>query len=104
MSYKLINGNGAGLFHVEPDTGHVRVATSLADKGGSKYTLEISASDGGKTSTTNAIVDVSASYKLSTRLISHVGKIRIKRYTKASKILLYWALETELDYITLLFY
>ncbi|KAJ7389421.1 hypothetical protein OS493_031665 [Desmophyllum pertusum] len=58
ISFKLINGNGAGLFHVEPDTGHVRVATSLADKDGTKYTLEISASDGGKKSTTNAIVDV----------------------------------------------
>ena len=59
ISYKLINGNGAGMFQVEPNTGHVRVATSLADKDGSKYTLEISASDGEKTSTTNAIVDVS---------------------------------------------
>ena len=61
MSYKLISGNGAGLFHVEPDTGHVRVVSSLANKDGSRYTVVISASDGEKTSTNNAMVDVSAS-------------------------------------------
>ena len=59
ISFELINGNGRGLFHVEPDTGHVRVANSLADKDGSKYTLEITASDGGKKSATNATVNVS---------------------------------------------
>lgn len=59
ISYKLISGNGVGLFHVEPFSGHVRVATSLADKDGSKFTLEVSASDGGKESSTNTIVDVS---------------------------------------------
>ena len=63
ISYKLISGNGAGLFHVEPYTGHVRVASSLADKDGSKFTLVVSASDGGEEPSTTAIVDVSAFYK-----------------------------------------
>lgn len=59
ITYELVNGNGLGLFHVEPDTGHVRVATSLAGKDGSKFTLEVSASDGQKKAATNAIVNVS---------------------------------------------
>ena len=59
ISYKLTSGNGAGLFHVEPYTGHVRVAASLADKDGSKFTLVVSASEGGEKRSTNAIVNVS---------------------------------------------
>ena len=52
---------------MEPDTGHVRVACSLADKKGSKYTLEVSASDGGKTSNNNAIVEV--------RVLTHICRL-----------------------------
>jgi len=63
ISYKLISGNGTGLFHVEPYTGHVRVAASLVDKDGSTFTLKVSASDGGEEPSTNAIVKVSAFYK-----------------------------------------
>ena len=59
ITFELVNGNGLGFFHVEPDTGHVRVATSLADKDGSKFSLEVSASDGVKKAATNAIVNVS---------------------------------------------
>lgn len=59
ITFELVNGNGLGLFHVEPDTGHVRVATSLAGKDGSRFTLEVSASDGQKKAATNAIVNVS---------------------------------------------
>lgn len=58
ISYKIISGNEAGLFHVEPYTGHVRVASSLADKDGSKFTLEIIASDGGEESSINVTVNV----------------------------------------------
>lgn len=58
ITFELVNGNGLGFFHVEPDTGHVRVATSLADKDGSKFSLEVSASDGGKKAATNAIVNI----------------------------------------------
>lgn len=36
----------------------MRVACSLAEKKDVKYTLEVSASDGGKTSDNNAMVDV----------------------------------------------
>ena len=43
---------------MEPDTGDVRVASSLIDKGGSKFTLQVSASDGSKVSSDNAVVDV----------------------------------------------
>jgi len=67
--YKLVSGNGAGLFHVEPYTGHVRVAASLADKDGSKFTLEVSASEGGQEPSTYATVDVSVFCKHSTRLV-----------------------------------
>ena len=49
------------MFHVEPDSGHVRVACSMIDKEGSKFTLQVSASDGEKTSTNPATVDVSTS-------------------------------------------
>ena len=66
ISYKLINGNGAGLFLVEPYTGHVRVAASLADEDGSKFTLEVSVSDGGEEPRTNTSVNVSAFYKHTT--------------------------------------
>jgi len=62
LSYKLISGDGAELFHVEPYTGHVRVAASLADKDGSKFTLEVSVSEGGKEPSTNTIVNVSILY------------------------------------------
>lgn len=56
--YNLVNGDDAELFHVESDTGHVRVTSSLADEKRSKYTLEVSASDGVKVSTNNAVVGV----------------------------------------------
>lgn len=46
---------------MEPTTGHVRVTSSLADKEGSKFTLQVSASDGEKLTTDNAVVDVSSS-------------------------------------------
>lgn len=46
---------------MEPTTGHVRVTSSLADKKGSKFTLQVSASDGEKLTTDNAVVDVSSS-------------------------------------------
>lgn len=46
---------------MEPNTGHVRVTSSLADKEGSKFTLQVSASDGEKLTTDNAVVDVSSS-------------------------------------------
>ena len=49
------------MFHVEPDSGHVRVACSMIDKAGSKFTLQVSASDGERTSTNPATVDVSTS-------------------------------------------
>lgn len=46
---------------MEPTTGHVRVTSSLADKEGSNFTLQVSASDGEKLTTDNAVVDVSSS-------------------------------------------
>ena len=46
---------------MEPTNGHVRVTSSLADKEGSKFTLQISASDGEKLTTDNAVVHVSSS-------------------------------------------
>ena len=58
ISFNLVSGVGAQLFHVEPDTGQVRAASSLADEEGSKFTLEVSASDGEKVSTNSAVVDV----------------------------------------------
>ena len=73
ISYKIISGNEAGLFHVEPYTGHVRVASSLADKDGSKFTLEIMASDGGEESSINVTVNVSVFYKPSAQLVRHRG-------------------------------
>lgn len=46
---------------MEPTTGHVRVTSSLADKEGSKFTLQVRASDGEKLTTDNAVMDVSSS-------------------------------------------
>ena len=76
ISYKLISGNGAELFHVEPYTGHVRVAASLADKDGSKFTLEVSVSEGGEEPSTNAIVNVSIFYIIVHALLGPVYKER----------------------------
>lgn len=55
---------------MEPTTGHVRVTSSLADKEGSKFTLQVSASDGEKLTTDNAVVDVSSS-KFLPRVLLH---------------------------------
>ena len=71
ITYKLISGNGARLFHVEAYTGHVRVASSLADKDGSKFTLVVSASDGGEESRPNITVNVSVFYKHIAQLVGH---------------------------------
>lgn len=57
---------------MEPTTGHVRVTSSLADKEGSKFTLQVSASDGEKLTTDNAVVDVSSSTFLS-RVLLHLS-------------------------------
>ena len=54
---------------MEPTTGHVRVTSSLAGKEGSKFTLQLSASDGEKLTTDNAVVDVSFSTFLSKVLL-----------------------------------
>lgn len=55
---------------MEPTTGHVRVTSSLADKEGSKFTLQVSASDGEKLTTDNAVVDVRSS-KFLPRVLLH---------------------------------
>lgn len=51
----------------------MRVASSLADKDGSKFTLVVSASDGREEPSTTAIVDVSVFYKHSAQLVRHRG-------------------------------
>ena len=56
------------MFHVEPDSGHVRVACSMIDKEGSKFTLQVSASDGERTSTNPATIDVSTSHIFITKV------------------------------------
>ena len=59
ISHHVVGGDGVEMFHVEPDSGHVRVACSLANKKGSKFTLQVIASDGVKISTDSATVEVS---------------------------------------------
>lgn len=61
---------------MEPTTGHVRVTSSLADKEGSKFTLQVSASDGEKLTTDNAVVDVSSSTFFS-RVLLHPSLLPI---------------------------
>ena len=61
---------------MEPTTGHVRVTSSLADKEGSKFTLQVSASDGEKLTTDNAVVDVSSSTFFS-RVLPHPSLLPI---------------------------
>ena len=61
---------------MEPTTGHVRVTSSLADKEGSKFTLQVSASDGEKLTTDKAVVDVSSSTFFS-RVLLHPSLLPI---------------------------
>ena len=61
---------------MEPTTGHVRVTSSLADKEESKFTLQVSASDGEKLTTDNAVVDVSSSTFFS-RVLLHPSLLPI---------------------------
>lgn len=58
ISHHVVGGDGVEMFHVEPDSGHVRVACSLANKKGSKFTLQVIASDGVKISTDSATVEI----------------------------------------------
>ena len=62
------DSDGADMFHVESDSGHVRVACSLIDKEDLKFTLQVSASYGEKTSTNSATVDVSTSLLMEPRI------------------------------------
>ena len=73
---------------MEPTTGHVRVTSSLADKEGSKFTLQVSASDGEKLTTDNAVVDVSSSTFLP-RVLLHPSLLPIlsPRWTSRGKSL-----------------
>ena len=80
---------------MEPSTGHVRVISSLADKEGSKFTLQVSASDGEKLTTDNAVVDVSFSTFLP-RVLLHPSLLPI--------FLLLWksrreSLENEVEHV-----
>lgn len=73
---------------MEPTNGHVRVTSSLADKEGSKFTLQVSASDGEKLTTDNAVVDVSSSTFLP-RVLLHPSLLPIlsPRWTSRERAL-----------------
>lgn len=72
------------MFHVEPDSGHVRVACSMIDKEGSKFTLQVSASDGERISTNPATVDVSTSLLMEPHIF--ITKVNLIPFTKLDLI------------------
>ena len=84
ISHFVVGGDGADMFHVEPESGHVRVACSMIDKEGSKFTLQVSASDGERTSTNPATVDVSASLLMEPRIF--ITKVNLIRFTELDLI------------------
>ena len=72
------------MFHVEPDSGHVRVACSMIDKEGSKFTLQVSASDGERTSTNPATVEVRTSMLMEPHIF--ITKVNVIPFTKLDLI------------------
>ena len=72
------------MFHVEPDSGHVRVACSMIDKEGSKFTLQVSASDGERTSTNPATIDVSTSLLMEPHI--YITKVNLTPFTNLDLI------------------
>ena len=77
ISLFVVGGDGVDMFHVEPDSGHVRVACSMIDKEGSKFTLQVSASDGERTSTNPATVEVSTSLLMEPHIFITLSLIHI---------------------------